>query len=717
MEHLHLIDWIIIASFLLLTFGIGIWTSRGVKKSSDLFLSGRSLGPVLQFFINFGQMTDSNGAPVIATEVYRQGVGGMWIGFQMLFLTPIYWFSSIWFRRTRLMTGSDLFIDRFNSLALARTFAWYFVFLVPMYIGFGNIVTYKVAASIFTKPESAYTAAEKQEVLDFRQYQVLKKEYQAGQLPAEDNARYQELDSRNNRNQLSSYVSYLKPVPFYIGYTLFVGGYIILGGIKAAAMTDAIQGILIIIFSVMMIPLGLTKVGGFAGLHRLVPDEMFQLLGGGGSNQYAWYTIAAIILSAIVAIPMPTWITNNAAARDETALRVGMLAGGFSKRLVTICWMYCGLLAFALFPHQLSDPDQAWGILSGDLLGPGLLGFMISGMLLGHMPMVGVAAVNFSASFTRNIYQDLFPGRSSRTYLIVAQASIAFVLLTGIATALLFDSIIEMFITISNFVTFMGALAWLIYFWRRLTPQAVGASFAIWVFVTVILAWGLPEIPSFRQCSMATMQTTAPATGQIATPLFFNSLAHVNPDDVTSPVEGVGRFQVEAFIAYWLGFPLKGFNSAGLLATRWFFSCFVPFILLISLSYLLPRNWCQVNKSLAGATLRDEKNYIDEYIRCLVEGNRALPVRVNETPAEEELRIRRFYAKLQTPIGLTNEEDEKQLLTTFLNPYRYDHLKIFPRSNWEFTVWSRTDVLGFSSCCVIVVVILVLLWFLLKLGT
>ncbi len=717
MEQMHLIDWIVIGVFLALTFGIGIWTARSIKKSSDFFLSGRKLGPALQFFINFGQMTDATGAPQLASFVYQSGVSGVWLSFQTLFLTPIYWFSSIWFRRTRLVTGSDLFIDRFNSRGLARTFAWYFVFLVPLYMGLGNIVSYKVAASMFSKSESAYTSQEKESVAKFIQLQELRTKLDKNSITPEERVEFRELDSLNNRGQLLSFVSYIKPVPFYIGYTLFVAGYIILGGIKGAALADALQGILIIILSAVMIPIGLMRVGGLHGLHQSVPDYMFRLFGADLSG-LGWLAVVAYVVNGIASLPAPTWITNNAAARNELALRVGMLGGGFCKRLIMIAWMFCALLAVAILPHGISDPDQAWGMLSTRLLGPGLLGLMISGMLLGHMPLVAVAAVNFSATFTRNIYEEIIPERSPKHYLFVAQTSIMGVLVAGILVALLFTGILEIYTFILTFVTFMGTIAWLIYFWRRLTAQAVAVGLIIWVILMGVVPWLLPQFESFRENPVLTQRTT-PTPGHPATAMFFESVAQLDPRDPASSWEGLRRFNVENFILYELGLPVQTFTKAEIRAIPIVFSAFAPAVILISLSYLIPRGWWRKKTAPrpkdSTATDSQSEN-VQAQIRRLVEGNLSLLFNDYETPEEEDLRIRRFYAKMQTPIGYTEEEDERELFLSFKNPERFDHLKIFPKSDWQMAVWSREDIIGFGACCVAVGLILWLLIFLLSWG-
>jgi hypothetical protein len=49
-------------------------------------------------------------------------------------------------------------------------------------------------------------------------------------------------------------------------------------------------------------------------------------------------------------------------------------------------------------------------------------------------------------------------------------------------------------------------------------------------------------------------------------------------------------------------------------------------------------------------------------------------------------------------------------------PDRFDHLRLFPGTAWEFTRWSRMDILGFSGCWILVGLILVLLWTVVNVG-
>lgn len=112
---LNIIDVSVIVCYLFVMLYIGKIVSKGIKGQTDFFLAGRKLGKMIQFFLNFGQMVDGSGAALISSFVFKNGIGGIWIGLQTLFLTPYYWFMNPWFRRVRLVTTAELLDDRFGK--------------------------------------------------------------------------------------------------------------------------------------------------------------------------------------------------------------------------------------------------------------------------------------------------------------------------------------------------------------------------------------------------------------------------------------------------------------------------------------------------------------------------------------------------------------------------------------------------------------------------
>jgi Na+/proline symporter len=702
---LHIIDLVVVISFLIAVIGLGWFASRNVKEEKDFYLAGRKLGRTLQFFLSFGNLTDSSGAPTTAAEVFRQGAGGIWISLQTLFITPFYWFSANWFRRVRLVTMADLFIDRLGSRSIATAYVIFNIYVNLLLLAFGNVASYKVASAMMVKPPSEYTAAEHGMVDGYSEYAGLRTAYTAGNLPAEKQERYEQLDSMAKRGELKSFVSYVNPLPFYIVYTLIVAIYIGLGGLKAAAVTDALQGLLIFVFTILLIPLGLARIGGFHAMHQAVPEFMFRVFGTVTASDYAWYSIFAISFTSMVQIiGLISNMSQYGSAKNEHVARFGTITGAFTKRLVIIAWMMCGLIAVALFPGGLADTENTWGVVAKTLLPAGLMGLMLSGMLLGHMPAVGSNALAVAALIARNVYEPLVRGRPDKHYMKVGQVLLVLTLAASVVASALSSGVVKLITNIITFNVFFGAVVLLIFFWRRLSVPAIWVSLLLWVVVVGIAPSFVPSIQSWRRdptllqmTKERTITALIGATSEdvakgLATTvgkaipkqhiipskaIFYEAVARSNPEDPTSPNEGVGRFQVETYLLYLVGFPVRDFNQAGILTARWLVDGVLPFIMLIVFSYLLP----------------------------------------GRKPAEaDRRRVDGFFAKLKTPVAPTPEEDDREVALSYENPRRFDHQKLFPGSNWEFSKWKPVDYVGFSVCWGVVALIIGFLWFVLNIG-
>ena len=116
---LHLIDWLILALYLVLIVWIALRTRKRIKTTSDFYQGNRSFGKILTAFLNFGNMTDAGQVAFASREIYRQGISGIWISNVVLFHTPFQWFISAWQRRARYIGPGDMFLHRYESKFLA----------------------------------------------------------------------------------------------------------------------------------------------------------------------------------------------------------------------------------------------------------------------------------------------------------------------------------------------------------------------------------------------------------------------------------------------------------------------------------------------------------------------------------------------------------------------------------------------------------------------
>ncbi len=689
---LHWIDASILFAYIIAVLVIGKVLAHQVKGESDFFLGGRSLGKWFQFFLSFGNMTDPGQATTTSSSVYRQGAGGAWLALITLFLTPYYWFSNVWFRRVRLTTMADLFEDRFGRRFLATLYAITTILMAVVGIAGGNVVALKTLQPMMVKEEAIWSPTEKQMVADYHEFAGLRKQRQTATLAPEAAARYEVLKGYYDQGRLQPYVTHLKPIQFYIVSSALVAVFVMLGGLKASAVVDAVQAILVILISVMLIPFGLAKVGGLQGLHEKVPDTMFNLFGGDIASEYTWYSIGALLLVQLVGIVgSQASMTIAGSAKDELAARLGSVTGGFSKRFVTIAWAFCGLIALALFGPNLSDPDQTWGLLTHALLPVGLIGVMIIGILGGKLAVLGAGSVVLSGLVVKNLYEPLFPGKSEKHYMFVARATVPAVLIAGICIGLYLNSVIALLKFAIVLLVIWGAPITLIFLWRRLTETAVRVQVLATLVLVVVIPWSVPLVPSLAQSESLTVLTRERvvtgkvrattddvAAGLAAKPgekiektkriepvsvYFEEGVVRTDLHDLNSPKTGKGLFRIEVYLLKLLGFDVQGFTPAQLLTTRYVVDTVLPLLILIGVSLM--------------------------------------------TPPTDPQRVARFYVRLKTPVGPTLPEDAVMVEESYRNPTRFDHLKLFPRSNWEFTKWNRQDALGFLGCCALVGFILV----------
>lgn len=698
---LHWIDALVVALYVVGVLAVGRYLARKVKGESDFFLAGRTLGKWFQFFLSFGTMTDPGQATITASAVYKQGAGGGWLALITLFLTPYYWFANVWFRRVRLTTMADLFEDRFGRRFLATLYAVVNLLVAIVSIGGGNIVALKTLQPIMVKAEAVYTVEERRSVDDYHAFVQLRKERAQAPLAPAKRDRYERLKDRYERGELKSYVSYLQPLPFYLASSLLVAVFIMLGGLKASAMVDALQALLVIVISGVLIPFGLARIGGVTGLHEKVPDYMFNLFGETAVSEFTWYSIGALLLVQFIGIIGSQGnMTVSGSAKNEFAARIGAVTGGFSKRFVTIAWCFCGLIAVALFGPNLADPDQTWGLLTRTLLPVGLIGVMIVGILGGKLAALGANSVVLSGLVVKNLYEPLFPGKSERHYMAVARATVPTVLLLGIGVAVYLNSAVALLKFMIALLVIWGAPILLMFQWRRLTEMAVRVQVIATMLFIGVVPWFVSATPGLRQWPALTVLTQERAAmvrtrakaddvaaGRAArvgervakmqrmepvSVFFEEGVAHSDPQNLSSPMEGLGRFNIEVGLIALTGFDVTRLTAAWLLTVRYLVDALLPIVMLIVISWM--------------------------------------------TKPRDPERVARFYVRLKTPVGATLAEDDQAVRESYANPTRYDHRKLFPRTNWEFTKWDRVDTVGFIGCGAFVGVILLFFKVVLSLG-
>lgn len=257
------------------------------------------------------------------------------------------------------------------------------------------------------------------------------------------------------------------------------------GGLIAAAYTDFIQSFLIITLSVMLIPLGLREIGGFAFMKTVLPDHFFDLFN--SASGIDGFTIAMLAVNGIVGITaQPHMISMCATGNTERAGRIGQTFGSMVKRLVTIGWALTGLVVAALVIKNgtsLPDPEMAFGYACSVLLAPGLIGLMLAAIVAANMSACSNFMVNTGALFTKNFYKKyLKPEATDTSLLWMGRYSGLGLSVLAVLFAMSIKNVLHAFLFTETLAAFMGIIFLGGIIWKR--ANRYGAAGAIIVSLT-----------------------------------------------------------------------------------------------------------------------------------------------------------------------------------------------------------------------------------------
>ncbi|MBN1788262.1 MAG: sodium:solute symporter family protein [Sedimentisphaerales bacterium] len=696
----HPLDILMILIFLAVITYIGKRTSAKIKTQEDFFMAGRSVGKILQYFLNMSTTVDANSAVRTASFTYEKGMGGIWLMLAGVFSGPYYWFLAGWFRRTRMITMAELFEERFKSKVLPSIYACVGIWLSLLIIGIGYRTSLRTFEALTIKPLEKCTPEQQEKIALYNEFVSLDKLYRAKKLPAEQVERHKVLNSMYKQDEIYSYVSYTNPTAFYVIYTVSVAAYTIMGGLEAAVWANVIQGTLIIVFSIMLIPLALVGMGGWGGFTSQLPENMLYMFGT-GVDEFSWSSIAGFTIASFI-IGMTGHqgnMGNNGSAKDELTARIGNIGGAYTKRILTIMWGLVGLLAFAHFSGKISDPDTAWGMLSNDLLCVGMKGLMIAGIMAANMSTLCGVCVYLSALFVRHLYKPFVGDRGEKNFITASRFAIVGFLLIGIYISVFATGIIHLVKAMPSINIIFGAPVMLLLFWKKLTLKSVYVQVIICSILFAVLPEVLSPFDTIRESRWLTTQTNpqtvvksmrasqedvdiglAAALGQeikkeiIIPPkgIFYDKVARRDPDDPNSPMKGLGRINVELIMVNkLLRMDLRDYKPSMLLTIRYIVASLFPFCILIPVSLIT----------------RDKG--LDE-------------------------NINRFYVKMKTPVIPDRQKDAEELEKGYADPTRLDHTKLFPNTNWEFCKWTAQDTWGFLISSALTVGIVGAFWLLLK---
>lgn len=720
------VDLAAIVGYFAAMIWIGYRAMRRIRNQEDYFLAGRKFGKLIQTFAAFGQATSADNAVGSTTMVATNGAAGIWANLSWgVFTMPIFWMTSVWYRRLRLLTLADFFEERYNSRAMAGFYALLQAIFFMLVAGLGFSAMTKTVAAIAAKPVAEFTVAERAEYDKAVELGALETQDYAC-LTAPQQERLKELRRENPRKEFS----YVNNTLLVCAMALVVLFYAVAGGLEAAFLTDLVQGCFILVLSVLLLPFAMMKINALHGeagvlgpmraMHRLLPESLFELWGSPGIPEFTWYWIAAFAAVSVINVAVQAnQLTSTGSAKDDHTARYGFVAGILLKRYATVMWGLLALLTLVLYGGTVKDPDLVWGTATRDLLGPlgiGLVGLMVACLMAALMSTLDCHMLTTAALLTRNVYRPLAPGRSDRHYLGVGRLLGTVYLAGGVLIALAFTSVFDLMKFVQLFNCILAASFWLGMVWRRSNRAAAWASMVVTFGLTFLLPLLIPLAPGVRTNPYLMKATDSAVVRRTYT-------AHAM--DVTDRAAAIARWDAAAACGaatgarpaplaagekfektfatpsraiFWVnGFQTEGGvrQGSGLLK--------VELVALDLVGWDLAKNSYAFNETVA------------MIIRLVLPFGSLILVALLTRPEAKD-RLDRFYVKMKTPTLADRDADAREMERSYADPHRFDHLKVFPRSNWEFRRWNREDLRGLIGTSIAAAGIVVLLYLMVTIG-
>ncbi len=313
-----------------------------------------------------------------------------------------------------------------------------------------------------------------------------------------------------------------------------VGFYTCVGGLAAVVYTDMIQCVVMIAGCLLVLVIGLVKVGGVGQLqerlarveadrialasplnpsgdddvlsnlddHSLLrperPLERTQLiLPVDTESPFPWtgiYFGLALILSPAYWIGNQAIVQRSLGARSEFEAKASYIWGALLKCIIPLIIAVPGLIALALYP-QMDDGDQAFPHLVSELLPAGLRGVFVAAFLAALMSSIDSYLNSAATIVSHDLYKRFVnPDITEKQLLVLGRFTTIVLVAWAIMFALLLRTMSENSGLFAIFQTLMAffqgpALAILLtgMLWRRATGTAALIAFISGITTSVSL--------------------------------------------------------------------------------------------------------------------------------------------------------------------------------------------------------------------------------------
>ena len=356
MMHLQPLDFVAIGIYFLLTVAIGVWTARGKTTANELFLAGRSLGPVAVGLSLFSSNISSDTLIGLPGAAYRTGISAAnyeWMA-SLVLVFSMFWILPI-LMRSRVTTMPELMERRFDP----------------------RMRKYLSAVTLFLSV-----------VLDT-----------AGTLYA-------------GALVITAFVPGLSLSETAFALALFTAAYTAAGGLRAVVYTDVMQAVVLLVGAAV---LAWAVFGQFdyswAEVTARVPSSHLSLIRPMDDPGVPWLGL----ITGLPIVGFYYWTMNQyiiqrvLGARDLRTAGRGAALAALLKLLPLFLMTLPGAMAIPLLPH-LAHPDQVWPELVARYVPTGLAGLILGGLIAALMSTCSATMNSAATLLTVDFLEPARPG-------------------------------------------------------------------------------------------------------------------------------------------------------------------------------------------------------------------------------------------------------------------------------------------------------------------
>lgn len=465
--------------FLIIIFIIGIWAGKSVASSGtflqEYFLGGRSLGGfvlAMTMTATYGSASSFIGGPGIA---YEEGLG--WVLLSMSQVATGYFVLMILGKKFAIVTR------RYNAITMVD-------FLKSRYQSKWVVIFSAISIIIFL-----FSAMAAQWIGGARLVESL------------------------------TGLSYLSALFIFAVSVLF---YVVIGGFRAVALTDAIQGTIMFIGTLVLLIAVIIAGGGLSNLMADLASENPNLITpyGADGDLSAIYVSSFWILVGVGVVALPQIAVRAMSYKSAKSMHRALIIGTIVVGFIMLNMHLIGVLARPILPG-IEVGDKVMPLIALEVMPPWLAGIVLTAPMAAIMSTVDSLLLLVSSSIVKDVYLNYINPKAS--YQLVKWLSISVTGIIGIIVFVMALNPPELLVWL-NLFAFGGleaAFIWPIVmglYWKKGNKYGALASMIVGVGLYALSDSFFPEPFGFHS---VVLPTVLAFIAYVAGSLFTQKKSHV----------------------------------------------------------------------------------------------------------------------------------------------------------------------------------------------